>query len=522
MILTSTEESRKLDEMAMKDYGIPEMVLMENAGSSVIRLMSPYVDWRGAYTVVVCGTGNNGGDGFVAARYADEMGARVVVLIMGDESHMSESTRMYRSVAEKMGLPVYPVTSLRDAAIFLYNADIIIDALIGTGLSKRVTGDKAEVIYLMNKAKGLVISIDMPSGLRSDTGEAEGHVVRADFTVALGSVKRGHVLYPGTLYTGHLLCFTIGIPEAARWNFPVHLTESEDVCHFLPERDQISHKGKNGFIGIFAGSDGMEGAALLAGQAALYGGAGKVSLVTTREASKILAGKVPELMVSSIGDAPYFTKKDSMAALKKAEAYDVIAIGPGLGRDEETQQFVEDVVTSWDKPMVIDADAIYALRERNISLTSLKGLAILTPHVGEFAHLTGLSPKEIEGRRIDVATEFAVKNKVVLVLKGAPTVVAMPDGTSWVNTTGNPGMAAGGMGDTLTGVIAALLGQMKEGDQDAKSRMAVCGVYLHGLAGDLAAEKTAIGYRASDVACLISEAREKVMNFMKGDPELED
>lgn len=506
MILTKTEESRLLDAMAMKDYGIPEMVLMENAGSAVVRLTEDKVHWDGAFTVIVCGTGNNGGDGFVTARYAAGKGARVMVLLMGNEAHMSDSSKLYKSVVEKMGIPVIPIEKAEERAPYIHDADIIVDALIGTGLSSEVKGEKAVLISLMNEAQGIIISADVPSGMITDTGKPAGVVVDADYTVALGSIKRGHVLYPGSSYTGCLLYSPIGIPEEARVDFPVRLVEREDVFNVLPVRNRVSHKGKNGFIGIFAGSDGMEGAALLAGQGALYAGSGKVALVTTKKAASLLAGRIPELMVSSIGEGSCFSEKDSEAALEKAKAYDVIAIGPGLGRAEETQKFVKQMVTNWDKTILIDADGLYALKEQQVDLAKCPGRLILTPHVGEFAHLTGLSPAEVEKGRIDEAIRYAVENHVVLVLKGAPTVTALPDGAAWVNTTGNPGMATGGMGDTLTGIITALAGQGMNG-----SCAAMAGVYLHGLAGDLAAEKAFVGYRASDLARLVPLARERVM-----------
>ena len=508
MILTKTEESRLLDSMAMKEYGIPEMVLMENAGASVVRLTQPYVDWDGAFTVILCGSGNNGGDGFVAARYAAEKGARVLVLLMGNEAHMSESSKQYKAVAEKMGIPVIPVSKAEEGAPYIHDADILVDALIGTGLSSEVKGEKALLITLMNEAQGIIISVDVPSGMMTDSGKAAGVVVDADYTVALGSVKRGHVLYPGSSYTGTLLYSPIGIPNEARMDFPVRLTEREDVFNILPVRNRVSHKGKNGFIGIFAGSDGMEGAALLAGQGALYAGGGKVAVVTASGAAHALAGRIPELMVSSIGEGPFFTGEDSGEALEKAKAYDVVALGPGLGRNRETGRFVKDLVTSFDGTMVIDADGLFALKEENISLDTCPGRLILTPHVGEFSHLTGLTPKEIEDGRIDEAIRFAVENHVVLVLKGAPTVTAMPDGSAYVNPTGNPGMATGGMGDTLTGIIAALAGQGMNA-----SGAALAGVYLHGLAGDMVAEKTPVGYRASDLAKLIPAARAEVMKM---------
>lgn len=514
MILTTAEEARKLDEMAMKDYGIPEMVLMENAGSSVVHLMEPYISWDGKDVVVVCGTGNNGGDGFVIARYAQEAGARVSVLLMGNESHMSEASKCYRAVAEKMFMKAQAISTAREAVSTLQRADIIVDALIGTGLKKNVEGEKAYLIEEMNEAPGLVVSVDVPSGMDSDTGEALGTAVEADFTVALGSVKRGHVLFPGSeYYTGKLLYSPIGIPNLARantMNFPVHWVEEWEVASLLPVRNQISHKGKNGFIGIFAGSAGMEGAALLAGQGALYSGGGKIAVVTVDQAAQRLAGKIPELMISSLGSAPHFTEDMIGTAWEKANAYDVVAMGPGLGRSKETGKFVKYFATHWEKKLILDADALWAVAKEGIDLKSCPGDMILTPHVGEFATLTGLSPKDIEAKRMDCAIDFAKKNQVTLVLKGAPTVTALPDGRAYVNGTGNPGMATGGMGDTLTGILAGLAGQGLEAEA-----VATCGVYVHGKAGDLCAKETPIGYTASDVARKVPQALQVIKESLR-------
>lgn len=507
MILTTTAESRAIDQEAMTIFGLPEAVLMENAGASVVRLAGENLHWYGASAVVVCGTGNNGGDGFVIARYAAEAGAEVTVLVMGNPEHMGAAARRYRAAAETMGIPVVELSEAKDALPYLSDADIVVDALIGTGLSSDVTGEKAALISMINDAEAAVVSVDVPSGMDSDTGKAHGTVVEADITVALGSVKRGHELYPGSEYCGTLKYSPIGIPDKAREDYPVRLMEAADVRARLPVRTRISHKGKNGFIGIFAGSSGMAGAGLLCAQGALYGGSGKVALSSVNDIAWELAGKVPEVMVHAMGDGPCFSEKMLQTALEEAKQYDVVAIGCGFGRSEETQHFTEEMLYHLKKTVVVDADALFAVAELPISLKDCPGQLILTPHVGEFSRLTGLSSKKIEDRRIDAAIDYAKKNGVVLVLKGAPTVTALPDGRAWVNPTGNPGMAAGGMGDTLTGIIAAMAGQgMNPGDA------AACGVCLHGLAGDILAEKTPVGYTAGDVARMVGLARERINN----------
>lgn len=508
MILTTTDEARQLDKKAMTEYGIPEAVLMENAGREAVRLFSEYVEWDGAETVVVCGTGNNGGDGFVAARYAAMKGAAVIVLVIGNQTHMSDASKLYMHAAKEMGIAVMTIQSAEEAKPFLDDADCIIDALIGIGLSegKQVEGEKAALIRLMNESSAVILSLDVPSGLIADTGKAAGTVVNADFTVTMGSIKRGLMLYPGSEYAGTLLYTDIGIPDEAREEFSVLLAEKNDVRSLLPMRNRVAHKGTSGHVCIAAGSLGMEGAALLAARGALLSGAGKVSLLTPSKAAAAMAGRIPEVMVSSAGEGETFTKAMADCVLEKAQQVSVLAIGPGIGRDKETGTIVEEILNHASCPIVLDADGLYFAAENKIALKDIAAPMVLTPHVGEFARLTGLSAKDIEEHRIDYARAYARENNVVLVLKGAPTVTALPDGRAFVNTTGNPSMASGGMGDTLTGMIASLIAQGMD-----MGSAAFCGVYLHGLAGDLAAESGMIGITASDLASHVPAARKQVM-----------
>lgn len=506
MIITTAEEAKNLDEKVMNEWGLSEEVLMENAGSSVVELTDPYIFWKNSAAVILCGTGNNGGDGMVIARYAHDKGANVTVLLMGDEKHMSQSSVMYKNIAEKMEIPIIKISTAAEAAEYFLKADIIADALIGTGLKSEVTGEKRKVIALMNESKAVIVSADMPSGMNSDTGKEEGISVSADFTVALGSVKRGHVLYPGKERAGQLLYSPIGIPDAAREEYPIRQTEKEDIRNWLPRRSPTAHKGNNGSIGIIAGSCGMEGAALLAAQGALHGGAGKVSVLSVDPVAAVLAGKTPEIMVSSAGEGSCFRKEMAKSVIKKINDFDVIAIGPGMGRAKETGEFIAQILGTYKGKIVVDADALFAVAEEKIDLKNCDADLIFTPHVGEFSKLTGLSPKNIEEHRIDHAVDFAVRNQVTLVLKGAPTVIALSSGKAWLNPTGNAGMATGGMGDTLTGILAALAGQGLSAE-----RAAVSAVFLHGLAGDILAGETLVGYTASDVARAVPKAENMVM-----------
>lgn len=506
MKLLNRDEARKLDTLAMNTYGLPEAVLMENAGASVVTLTEGDVSWKDARVVILCGSGNNGGDGFVTARYASLAGADVVVFLMGDESHMSDASRLYYQVCEKMVIPVRKIKKAEEAQPFLDDADIIVDALIGTGLRQGVSGEKADLIDRANASRAVRIAVDIPSGLICDSGQAEGAVIHADYTVTMGTLKRAHILYPGNEYCGSVKVSPIGIPGGAADEFPSEWVTASDVKPLIPVRTRISHKGSNGYLGIIAGSQGMAGAGLLAAQGALYAGAGKISLFTPQSPAEELTGLLPEIMVRPASAYGEFRGENVVDILSGTDACDVLAIGPGLGRKQETQDFVCQVLGESEGLIIVDADALYAVAAKKFPLRSCGGRLILTPHVGEFARLTGKSAAEIEQHRIDMAASYARENQVILVLKGAPTVTAAPDGRIAVNSTGNPGMASGGMGDTLTGIIAALCGQGLDVWESA-----VLGVYLHGLAGDIQAERHTVGFTASDVARTVPIARERLL-----------
>lgn len=419
---------------------------------------------------------------------------------------MSDASRLYYQVCEKMVIPVRKIKKAEEAQPFLDDADIIVDALIGTGLRQGVSGEKADLIDRANASRAVRIAVDIPSGLICDSGQAEGAVIHADYTVTMGTLKRAHILYPGNEYCGSVKVSPIGIPGGAADEFPAEWVTAADVKPLIPVRTRISHKGSNGYLGIIAGSQGMAGAGLLAAQGALYAGAGKISLFTPQSPAEELTGLLPEIMVRPASTYGEFRGEDVEDVLSGTDACDVLAIGPGLGRKQETQDFVCQVLEESEGPIIVDADALYAVAAKKFPLRSCGGQLILTPHVGEFARLTGKSATEIEQHRIDMAASYARENQVVLVLKGAPTVTAAPDGRIAVNSTGNPGMASGGMGDTLTGIIAALCGQGLDVWESA-----VLGVYLHGLAGDIQAERHTVGFTASDVARTVPTARERLL-----------
>lgn len=502
MKLLNKIESQKLDSLAINEYGLSESTLMESAGASVISLTSNYIQWDAAKVVVLCGTGNNGGDGFVAARYATLMGADVVIFIVGNISHLTKISQAYKAIVEKMKIPIKAIQKAEEAYRFLEDADIIVDALIGTGLTSAIKGEKAKLINRVNVSSAIRVSIDIPSGLVCDSGECNGLAIKADYTIAMGSIKRAHVLYPGCEYCGTILVSRIGIPSKADEFCKTEWVEKKDIEEMLPHRMKIGHKGNYGTIGIIAGSEGLEGAGFLTACGALYAGSGKVHLLVPGEIALSITGKVPEIMVSSIGEKNCFFVSDVEPVLQKLKSYNVVALGTGIGRHLQTQLFVKELLLKINGTVILDADALYAIASLHISLKELPGQFILTPHVGEFARLINKEVVEVEQNRIEWARLYAQENQVVLVLKGYPTVTATPLGEVFVNSTGNPGMATGGMGDVLTGVISSLYGQDMELD-----KAAVAGVYMHSLAADLLAEEKGVGFTASEVAEKIPQSR---------------
>lgn len=495
MVLLDAKEASQLDNEIMEKWKIKEETLMENAGAKLVQIMQKYIKWENKKISIICGSGNNGGDGYVAARYLKNLNAKVKILENGNMEKQGKAAKLYREIAHKMGIPIIHIQNARELKEKLYGEEIIIDALIGSGLKKSVQGEKLKIIETLNEFKGIIISVDIPSGLSATSGTSETTCVHADYTITMGTLKRGQILYPGIEYCGKTLIADIGYPYAESEKYPVKIFDKKTAKKIIPKRNKISHKGKNGHIGIFAGACGMEGAALLAALGALYAGSGKISLNTVEEVAKTIIGKIPEIMVNTLEDSKYFTKKSIKTALENIKKYDTTVIGPGLGRNIETQKFVEEILMNCDSKIIVDADAIYAISKLKTELKKCKGKIILTPHVGEFSTLTGKSKKEIEENRIDETIKYAKENKVTLVLKGYPTIIADENGNAFVNISGNPGMASGGMGDVLCGITATMNAQI----ENTLNATAIA-VYMHGKSGDILLKEKSIGYTASKLA----------------------
>lgn len=495
-------EMRRIDASTIEEYGIPCAVLMESAGSEVASACESLLLKTGGKRVCIfAGKGNNGGDGFVAARRLVNHGYKVQVCLFAVSTELSVDALTYFSVLQKMGIDVLEIANERDwdkAGIAVSFADCLVDALLGTGLHGNVSDRLASAIELINSAGKPVVAVDIPSGVESDTGRVTHSAVKATITVTLGLPKPGLYLYPGASFAGEIRVADIGIPVELIQSRSIrqNIATAGQVGDLLPIRRRDAHKGNSGRVGVIAGSQGMTGAAALASNGALRSGAGLVTLGIAASLHHIMEVKLTEVMTRPwpeiIGGALGVKSIPYMEEL--AAKSDVTLIGPGLGRAEETQSAVRQFVKGARCPLVIDADGLVALAEDIDILQQTEALSVLTPHPGEMAILTGLTIDEINQDRLYVARQSAIDWASIVVLKGAGTVVAFPDGEVFINPTGNPGLATGGTGDVLAGVIASFIAQGLS-SHDA----AVAGVFTHGLAADISAGYGAIGMTAGDV-----------------------
>jgi NAD(P)H-hydrate epimerase len=496
-------QMQELDRRTIGEARIPGTVLMERAGAGLAAgIEEIFGSPRGKRITILCGKGNNGGDGLVAARLLRRRQAQVRILTMTPISELSrDAATMYRQFVRAAGKSaVQPYRSTSQALPLLRESDILIDALLGTGLSSDVTGRYADAIDNINEAGRPVVAVDLPSGLHADTGAILGRAVRATLTVTFGLPKLGLYQNHGIDMAGPIKIVDIGIPSAYidAVASRTMLMTSDFVRASLPARRPSSHKGTFGHAGIIAGSVGKTGAAAMAAQAALRIGAGLVTVAVPSSVNDVLEAKLLEAMTVPMPEtkARTFARSafDRLTAFIAART--AIAIGPGLSTHPETVELVQALTKQLDRPAVLDADALNALAGRASILTACKTPPILTPHPGEMARLeTDATPQSVNADRIGTAARFARERGVFIVLKGARTVVARPDGTAAICPTGNPGMATAGTGDVLTGMIVGLLAQ------GLSPWEASCtATYLHGSAGDLAStEKGQAGLIAGDL-----------------------
>ncbi len=508
MKVATAAEIRQLDREAIDTLGIPGIVLMENAGLQVVQVMNAYFPHLKQQKVLVaCGKGNNGGDGLVVARHLNNQGVDVRVTLLTEKPQLKGDAKINFDIAEKMNIPIVEITSNEQLPAFrnlLLQADIVVDAILGTGLNDAVKGLYKHVIESINKAHKPIIAVDIPSGLSADTGMVYGSCIKADVTVTFAIPKRGVILYPAADYVGALEVVDIGIPKTllSSSGIKVHLVEYANVQGVFRKRMPNTHKGTYGHVLVIAGSPGKSGAALMAGRSALRAGAGLVTLAVPENLRAPLEIPTLEVMTASLPETAQGTVSvDAYEHIMNlVQDKRVVAIGPGLSVHPSTVELVFRLIRTLEIPMVLDADAINAVAQNPEILLEAKAPVILTPHPGEMARL--VPNIHIQNNRIPVAQESARKYNVCLALKGVRTIVASPDGNVFINPTGNPGMATAGTGDVLTGIIAGLIAQNVIPVEAAKS-----GVFLHGVAGDLVVKaKGEYGLLAGDLIEAIPNA----------------
>jgi NAD(P)H-hydrate epimerase len=514
MLLVTANEMQEMDQKAIHSFGIPGLVLMENAGRGSVRVLLSKIDRKKTQKIaVLAGRGNNGGDGFVMARYLLEKGFKVAVFLLAPKEAVKGDAKVNMQLFEKLcdRSSEAALVEIKTEAEFKTNRsrilhhDLFIDAVLGTGLNADLRGLIRDAVELMNSSGKPVFSVDIPSGLNADTGKPMGKAVKAFATATFAFAKAGHILYPGNLHTGELSIIDIGIPKfiADEKKIRLSLLEKQEIAALFPPRPFDSHKGSFGHLLVIAGSTGKTGAPALCANAAMRCGTGLVTLGVAESLNPALEPLVLEPMTHPLpeNEKGFLSEnclKDILALLKGKQA---LAIGPGLGTRKGTAKLVQKLVEQSPVPLVLDADAVNCLAEHPESLKKKSRPAILTPHPGEMARLCRLSTPDVQADRIGLARKFASEWDVILILKGARTVIALPDGKAFINPTGNPGMASGGMGDVLTGMVSGFLAQ-----GFSPEAASLAGVYIHGLCADvLSKQKGAFGFLARDMIKAIPE-----------------
>ena len=501
MIVVTAEEMRELDRLTIERYGVPSLVLMERAGEAIAQaIMQRFRPLAKRGVLIVCGKGNNGGDGFVVARLLKKKRIPCEVALLARQDELSkDAEHNLRSFIKLKGKVTEIPTGRLDQLIELMHRNrLLVDAILGTGMKNEVRAQLAEAIALLNASGLPIVAVDIPSGLDSDRGIPLGVAIQAEMTVALGFAKIGEVIYPGLDYVGDVAVADIGLDQRALTQVDpkTELLEPQMIRWLVPRRRADSHKGTYGHLMVVAGSRGKTGAAVLACRAAMRGGAGLVTLAAPRSLNAIFATALVEVMTEPLGDE----SRDELETLGDAqwttllERKNALLFGPGIGVSDATRNNLRWLLRNLELPWVIDADGLNNLALEGHRLPHAKSAPILTPHPGEMARLIGKDTAAVNADRIGVARAFAVEKCCYLVLKGARTVIATPSGKVFINPTGNPGMASAGMGDVLAGLLASLLGQGLSAEDAMK-----LGVFLHGFVGDQVAANGQIGLIASDI-----------------------
>ncbi|MEP7118505.1 MAG: NAD(P)H-hydrate dehydratase [Acidobacteriota bacterium] len=513
MRVLNAKQMRAVERATSDDLGIASLVLMEKAGRQVVAALESLIDDLPTRRLVaLCGTGNNGGDGFVVARTLHQRGIDVSVVVVGATADVRGDARVNLDIIGRLGVPIVEVADAQSWELHasqVTSADIVIDALMGTGLSRPLSGLHDTVVADVNASAATVVAIDVPSGMSADSNELIGPAIRADITVTLGAPKIPLVLPPAEHAVGDVVVADIGIPHTV-------IDEAEGPRLFLLTRDYVralveprgpdAHKGDFGRVLIVGGSRGMTGAAVLAARGALRAGAGRVTVATPASVQLVVAAQGAEFMTRGLLESDGMCRLEAVDEVL-AHAAEVVAVGPGLGVGPAVTAFVRELIDRCSSPLILDADALNACAGAPALLAGRDDRpVIITPHPGEMARLLGCSTADVQGNRLGVAVEFATTHGVYVVLKGYRTIVALPDGQAFVNPTGTPGMAKGGSGDVLTGMLAAWLAQLL--DPTTACQLAV---YLHGAAGELAdADQGEVAMTPGDLVAHIGDALQEL------------
>ncbi|MCD8181326.1 MAG: NAD(P)H-hydrate dehydratase [Firmicutes bacterium] len=507
-------EMRGVDRAASEIGGIPSIVLMENAAIACVNeLKKDFADLADKSAAVFCGKGNNGGDGFAIARHLHNMGVNVsVYLVCGRE--LKGDAKINFDIINKMNIEIDVICDTENLKYIIRSNDIIIDAVYGTGIHGTVGGISYDVINEINENAKYIMSVDVPSGINSDSGEICGICIKADKTVTFAAYKVGMLMFPAADYTGEVTVADISIPDYIinGQNLKINVTDDKFVREHFPARENNSQKGDYGKVLVIAGSAGMTGAAYLASQSAVTAGSGLVTLALPSELNGAMEAKTTEVMTVPLsGEDGHISFDASEEILRRIDAADTVLIGPGLGRARDIAKILETVLNHSRVPVIIDADGINAAALNMDILSGCTCPVIFTPHTVEMSRLTGFDKDYIEDNRLVVSKEFAEEYGVTVILKGHHTIVTGQDGEQYINITGNSGLATGGSGDVLAGITASLVSR-----GIGETAAAAMAVYIHGKAGDIARDKYGIeSVTASRVMECIPYALRQILQVEK-------
>lgn len=509
MKILTQQEMRRLEAIAIEDYQMTSRLLMENAGRSIFDFIKD-LNQNFSKVIILCGLGNNGGDGFVLARQLLNKDIPFELFIIGDADKIKGDSLLNLEILKKLDIDVNTIEDkykIRSLEQIIDKNDLIIDAILGIGIKGPVRELVSEVIEVMNSSNNMVVSVDLPSGVDSDTATIENIAVKADATITLGLPKFGNILFPGANYNGNLTIGHVGIsPKIADViESKTFIITKKMIRQYIPKRIADSHKGTYGKASVVAGSRGLSGAAILTCLAALNSGVGIIELFIPESIDLIISTKVVEIITKPLKETPngLLDLSSINTVVTGIKASDVVAIGPGCGNSNELFELVKQVIKNSEVPLVIDADGLNALA-KNIEVLSdeeRKSAIVLTPHLGEMSRLINRPIEEIKKDKINIVKNFSRQYNVILVLKGARTIVGLPNGEIYININGNSGMSTAGSGDILTGLIASLIAQGVGPD-----KAALLGVFIHGYSGDLVAnDKGEYGMLSEDIVKSIGQ-----------------